>query len=58
MYICSEVLTKSIVQLRHFFVKKFCTGIAGISGFHHIKCQNFSALTPLFLFLKLCVPNE
>lgn len=60
MCICSEILTKSIVVVcgtmpRHFFVKKFCSGIA---GFHHRNCQTISALAPLFLFLKLCLPNE
>lgn len=39
------------IQLGHFFGKKFCTGVAGVSGFHHLNCQNFWALTTYSSFL-------
>lgn len=40
------------IQARHFFVKKVCTGVIGIGEFHHINCQNFSALSPYSYFFN------
>lgn len=31
--------------------KKVCTGVAGVTGFHHLNCQNFSSLAAYSCFL-------